>query len=202
MQSQVSQLEKQLTQEQNRRLNEGLRSLTQGGSYVPLLRVELFCAQGGRFIVHKQHERAVRHVWYDPVEQMLNWGSQKIPVNGNAAHLWQIKSQPIHQISEICTGMNTFPKAAGFGLGALRSYMQKKIGGQTQADSHPVENNCLSILFINNKALNLEIPAEGNGCSRDTWVEALQSIIKGESLLLSCGNHSRVLQTNGGVECL
>lgn len=91
-----------------------------------------------------------------------------------------IKSQPLDQISDVHKGMDYFPKSVGFGLGALRSYVQQKITGQTKNEPAPKEENCLSILFINNKALNLEIPKEGNGRSRDGWVEALQSLLRNQ----------------------
>ena len=63
-------------------------------------------------------------------------------------------------------------------MGALKSFLQCKVGGQVREEPVLVEENCFSILSIDNKALNLEVPSGGNGRSRDAWVDILESLIR------------------------
>lgn len=162
LESCITDLETKLEDEKTKRRDEGMIALK----------------EGGRFVVHKANERVLRFVWYEKNASTLNWAFQKLNVSDGQLQTIPVKSQPIHLVSEVSMGPDHFPEKTFFSWEMLRTLMQGRWSrSQGKKGVDPDKENCFSIVFSNNKALNLEIPEGGNGRSRDAWVEALQALV-------------------------
>lgn len=63
------------------------------------------------------------------------------------------------------------------GLKTLVAGLTKSKLADSEIPSHVDDAKCFSIVFSSNSALHLELPPNGNGRSRDEWVDAFGALV-------------------------
>lgn len=75
--------------------------------------------------------------------------------------------------------------AGWVGLKTLVAGLTKSKAADAEIPSHVDDAKCFSIVFSSNSAVHLELPPNGNGRSRDEWVDGFASLARnGYSALL------------------